>query len=155
MSQFVCEPEPKIRFAREILWLSAGRLPLSSNHTGPWVVGIRPEYESQTWVFSFCPHNRKCALPVRLERDKWTTMLLFVKFKAILCVNVWCADKKNSLYCDPHASYLENSCVAKLTAGLLETCRQTGTPLSIYSRMEVSNTHPLITPTESRVVVLL
>ena len=53
------KPEPKIRFDRGMLWLSAGR--------ATWVVGIRPEQASQTLVFSFCAHNRKCTLSVRLE----------------------------------------------------------------------------------------
>ena len=53
------KPEPKIRFAREMLWLSAGRLLT-------WVVGIRPEQASRT-QFSFYAHNRKGTLPVRLD----------------------------------------------------------------------------------------
>ena len=54
------KPEPKIRFAHEMLWLGAGRLLT-------WVVGIRPEQASQTLVFSFCAHNRKATLPVGLD----------------------------------------------------------------------------------------
>ena len=62
------KPEPKIRFDREMLWLSDGWLPRSSNHTSTCMVGIEPEQASQTSVFSFCAHNRKGALSVRFER---------------------------------------------------------------------------------------
>ena len=66
------KPEPKIRFDREMLWLSAGRLPPSSNNTATSMVGIRPEQASQTLVFRFCSHNRKFALSVRLNTNKVT-----------------------------------------------------------------------------------
>ena len=121
MPLFVCESGAKnpihSRNTLAACWLMF-------NHTGTWVVGTRQEYESQTWVFSSCAHNRKCTLPVHLEKDKTPTKLLFVKLKAILCVNMWCRDKKIGLYYDSHAKYLENSCVAELPARLLETCRQ-------------------------------
>ena len=41
-------------------------------------------------------HNRKCKLLVRLERAKTPTKLLFVEFKAVLYVKVWCRDKKKT-----------------------------------------------------------
>ena len=100
-----------------MLWLSAGRLLT-------WVVRIRPEKASQTLVFSFCAHNRKGTLHVRLDTAYTPTKWLSVTFKAILCLNVWYGDKKTIFYCDPHARQVANSCVAEITAGLLEPGRQ-------------------------------
>ena len=59
-----------------MLWFIAGRLLT-------WVVGIRPEQASQTQVFSFCTHNRKGTLPVRLETALTPTKCLFVNKKAL------------------------------------------------------------------------
>ena len=69
-------------------------------------------------------HNRKCTLLVRLERAKTPTKLLFVEFKAVLYVKVWCRDKKKRFSCHANARLVENGCVAERTAGLLETDRQ-------------------------------
>ena len=122
------KPEPKIRFVLEILWLRSGRLSLSFNHTGTWEVMIRPGWTSQTWVFSSCALNQKCTLPFRLEKAKIPIMLLFVKFKAIMCINLWCGDRKNSFYCDPHASIWKIFVCPNLKRDYWKPADKTGTP---------------------------
>ena len=46
-----------------------------------WVVKIRPEKASKTWVLGPCAHNRKCTLPVRLERVSNTNEVAICEYQ--------------------------------------------------------------------------
>ena len=102
-----------------MLRLSAGRLLT-------WVVGIRSEQASQIFgvqfrcsqpeVYAVCPlkyslNTNKVAICERQSH--------FVRKRVI-------RRQENSFYCDPHARQVANSCVAELTAGLLNPADKTG-----------------------------
>ena len=82
--------------------------------------------------------------------------LLFVKFKAILCGNVCDAETiKIFFIAIPMHGNWKIVVQPNLQRDYWKHGDKTGTPLSIYGRMAVPNTHPFITQTQSWVVVLL
>ena len=123
-----------------MLGLSTGELPLSFNHIATWVDKTRAGFSdfgvqflcSQPEVYAACPlrkrlnNNKVCICDVQSHCTRKRVM--------------W--GQKNRFYCDPHARQMEISCVTERTACCSDPVDETGTPLSIYSRMAMPIAHP-------------